>query len=148
MMALSLEQLRELAIAHGFPDADTAAAVAMAESGGDPNAHGDKTLGNSLGLWQVNLRAHPEYQGDDPTGDLGTNALFDPDANADAALAISSHGTNWRPWSTFNSGAYRKWMPTANVAGSADTALDFFILGLIALGVAYAKRRKLSVPNL
>jgi hypothetical protein len=75
----------------------------MAESGGNPSAVGDLNItpGGSEGLWQVNLHAHPSY---DPT------KLFDPVYNAKAALAISSGGSNWHPWSTFNSGAYQKYL--------------------------------------
>src|ERR1700691_1483328 len=55
------------------PDLQVAAAVALAESSGDPNARGDPTLGVSVGLWQVNLKAHPNY----------TQAqLLDPQTNA------------------------------------------------------------------
>lgn len=99
---LTLAQLRELARANGFPNPDIAAAVAMAESGGYPMAVGDVTLGFSIGLWQINLRAHREY---------AATSLYDPTANAKAALMISNRGTNWKPWSTFNSGAYKKFMP-------------------------------------
>jgi hypothetical protein len=101
-MKLSLSELRDLAERHGFPDPDTAAAVAMAESAGDAKAVGDLHLGISHGLWQINLRAHPEYAHAD---------LFDPDTNARAAFSISQGGTNWRPWSTFNSNAYKAYMP-------------------------------------
>lgn len=97
---MTLAQVRALAKATGFPDPDLAAAVAMAESGCNPMAVGDQ--GNSIGLWQVNLPAHPEY---------GELALMDPQYNARAAFAISSHGTNWQPWTTFKNGAYKKWMP-------------------------------------
>ncbi len=100
---LSLAQLRDLARANGFPNPDLAAAVAMAESGGYAMAVGDVTLGFSIGLWQINLRAHPEY---------AATSLYDPTANARAAFKISNHGTNWKPWTTFNNGAYKKFMPS------------------------------------
>jgi hypothetical protein len=102
---LSLAQLRTLASEVGFTgDAvNVAAAVAMAESGGDPDAFGDVGLGFSRGLFQVNQRFHPEFD---------TVRLFDPVYNAQAALLISKHGADWTPWSTFKNGAYRKYMPT------------------------------------
>ena len=34
-------------------------------------------------------------------------ATYNPMGNAKAALAISSNGTNWRPWTTYVTGAYR-----------------------------------------
>lgn len=97
----------------GRPDAaDIAAAVALAESGGDttqirntafpnrPNYH-PPNLGDlpeySIGLWQINLLAHPQY----------TEAqLLTPDGNATAAIAISADGTLWGQWTTYTNGAY------------------------------------------
>jgi hypothetical protein len=79
----------------------TAAAVAMAESGGDPWAQGDphgpsapspNGTSTSFGLWQVNHPAHPEF---DP------QRLLETDYNARAAFVISNGGTRWTPWSTF-----------------------------------------------
>ena len=101
-MKLSLPQLVDLARRHGFPDPELAAAVAMAESGGDSCSQGDPNIGyhpcggpngqsQSFGLWQVNIPSNPQYD---------AASLLDPDANANAAYVISSSGTNWRPWST------------------------------------------------
>lgn len=100
MSSLSLTQLQALASSVGFPDPNLAAAVAMAESGGNPDILGDLTLGTSVGLWQINLAAHPSYT---------QTELTDPTANAQAALAISSNGTNWNPWTTYRTGAYQQW---------------------------------------
>lgn len=91
--------------------ADIAAAIAQAESGGCQYALAGptdirpvkqctyrKTDGEeSAGLWQINHRAHPET-------DL--MSLFDPNYNAAAAVRISSHGSDFTPWTTFTSGAY------------------------------------------
>jgi len=109
---LSLPQLVELARGHGFPNPELAASVAMAESGGDAAAVHDSRaqvvfppgVGPelSIGLWQVNVQpnANPQYAAWD---------LTNPDANATAAFQISSGGRVWKPWSTFNSGAYRQY---------------------------------------
>jgi hypothetical protein len=97
---VNFAQLRALAVGLHFPDPDTAAAIAMAESGGDPSALGDN--GTSYGLWQIHLPAHPEYN---------AQSLLDANYNAVAAFAISDSGTNWTPWSTYNSGAYEAFMP-------------------------------------
>jgi hypothetical protein len=102
---MTLAQVRALAKSAGFPDPDLAAAVAMAESGCNPMAVGDN--GNSIGLWQINLPAHPEY---------GELALMDPQYNAKAAFAVSSHGTNWNPWTMYRNGGYKKYMPKPAVA--------------------------------
>lgn len=111
----TLSGLVDLAMRHGFPDPQMAAAIAMAESGGNPCAQGDphgpadcsgpNGTSTSFGLWQIHVPAHPEY------GD--GSGLLDPDANADAAYKISSGGTNWTPWSTYNSGAYLQYYPQA-----------------------------------
>ena len=81
---MDLTQLRELAASVGFPDPDLAAAIAKAESGGNPNAIGDLTLGRSVGLWQINLAAHPNYD---------EASLLDPTTNAQAAFSISAGET-------------------------------------------------------
>jgi len=78
--------------------AETAAAVALAESGGDPNAYNFNTDSSiDRGLWQINT-VHGYFSAD-----------FDPDTNAADAVAISHNGKNWSPWTTYKSGAYRKY---------------------------------------
>lgn len=81
-------------------DAILAVSVALAESGGDPNAVGDLNLtpGGSVGLWQINLKAHPEY---DP------GQLTDPQYNANAAYNVyMAAGGSFSPWSTYAGGQY------------------------------------------
>lgn len=70
--------------------ANIAAAIALAESGGNPNAQ--NSIG-ATGLWQILRSAHPDW-------DRGGN-LKDPNWNAKAAVAISSNGRNWNPWTVF-----------------------------------------------
>lgn len=109
----SLKDLQALAAVTGFPDPALAAAVAMAESGGNPCAQGDPNIGvhpcdrlngtsTSFGLWQINTTYNPQYD---------AMRLLDPQYNAHAALAISNSGTTWRPWSTFKNESYLKWYP-------------------------------------
>ncbi len=88
-----LEQLWEQE--GGSPgEAALAASVAMAESGGDPNATDNNSNGTTdRGYWQINSI----------WGGLST---YDPAGNARAAIQISHDGTDWSPWVTFNSGAY------------------------------------------
>lgn len=85
----SFDQLKQLWLsAGGSPTyADMAAAVALAESGGRPDATNQSNSDGSVdrGLWQINS-IH------------GAQSTYDPVANARAAVAISSGGTNWRPW--------------------------------------------------
>jgi Lysozyme like domain len=98
----------------GFSGVDlvTAVAIAYAESSGNPGAVGDN--GDSIGLWQINLPNHPEYQGVD---------LTDPQTNANAAFAIySAAGNSFSPWTTFKTGAYESNLPQAqsDVADNSD----------------------------
>lgn len=96
----------------GFTGSDlvTAVAVALAESGGNPMAHGDTTLGSgtgSFGLWQIYSDAHPEW-GPDFT------VLYDPQTNANAAFQIyRDAGFSFSPWSTYKSGKYAQFRQDA-----------------------------------
>ncbi len=72
-------------------EAFIAAEIAMAESGGRQFAHSPT---NDFGYWQINGGHGPAM------------ATYDPLGNARAAIAISSNGTHWTPWTTYTSGAY------------------------------------------
>lgn len=109
----------------GHSAAVTATAIAIAESGLDTNAMGDISLatkkwGPSIGLWQIRAL----------NADLNTGRTRDaaklrmPDFNARAMVAISNKGTNWTPWSVYNSGAYRQHLPAVRqaAAGKGDAA--------------------------
>lgn len=90
----------------------TATAIAIAESGGDPQKHnpGSATdIEDSYGLWQVNILAHPNYN---------KARLYDPNYNAQAMYAISGGGTNWNPWGTYTSGKYKAYMSRGQAAAS------------------------------
>lgn len=111
---LSFSDIEGYASSAGFSgdDLNTAVAIALAESSGNPSAAGDATLGGSYGLWQINLKAHPEYT---------EAALMDPQTNANAAFAIyQAAGNGFSRWSTFNSGAYAQYLPAASSDQSAD----------------------------
>lgn len=105
---LSFSQLEKLWIqAGGSPGkAAVAAAIALAESNGNPSALNNtpSTGDYSVGLWQIN------YYGSlapSRTAQFGPpQALTSPLANAKAAVAISGDGSNFTPWTTYTSGAY------------------------------------------
>jgi LysM repeat protein len=85
----ALEQEWEAAggsAAHAF----MAAEIAMAESGGNPNAVSPT---DDFGLWQIN-------------GSNGALATLNAFQNAKSAIILSDDGTNWGPWTTYHSGAY------------------------------------------
>lgn len=107
----NFSQLKSLAVNAGFSDADsnTAAAIALAESGGDPKAYNPETLAGALpnqgsyGLWQIYLTAHPDA--------VGLN-LYDPQINADEAFRVYEEaGNSFTPWSTYKNGAYVSRLP-------------------------------------
>jgi hypothetical protein len=109
---LSYAALVQLAQGAGFDtDSQTAAAIAVAESGGDPNAYNKEAQAvghygrmdaedgkGSYGLWQIYLFLHPEFEGQD---------LTDPETNANAAFQIYQ-ANGFSAWSTFKSGKYQE----------------------------------------
>jgi hypothetical protein len=120
MGSLSITQLIALAINAGWSGSDlaTAVSVALAESGGNPNAYNPETAAKaptgkgSYGLWQIYLNAHPEFSGEN---------LYDPATNAAAAFQIYSNaGNSFTPWSTFKNGAYLAQLPQVNTAVAAS----------------------------
>lgn len=81
----------------------TAVAIAMAESGGNSEATNDNANGSTdYGLWQINDKAHPEYDKD--------RLKDDPRYNARCMCEVSKHGANWKPWSVFKNGGYEKFL--------------------------------------
>ena len=146
MAKYTRQQIIELLRQAGVPEQDipTMVAIAMAESAGNTDAQGDKTLanskwGNSVGLFQIrSLRDPSKYSGVDRLRDAAK--LEDPVYNAKAAWAISKEGTDYSPWTTFNEGTYQKYMDGSStpsrskgpkvvkgrgkVLGSLDTLFD------------------------
>lgn len=119
-MALSAEQIAQHAYAAGFRGhaLTTAVAVAMAESHGNPDSHNGKPPDNSYGLWQINMLGAmgPERR---KQFDIDSNRkLFDPDTNAKAAYDVSNHGKSFEPWSTYQDGAYKKYLDDARKAAN------------------------------
>jgi Lysozyme like domain len=95
------------------PDLQVAVAVALAESSGYADVVGDLlvTPGGSVGLWQINLKAHPQYS---------QAQLMDPQTNANAAYSIySAAGNQFTPWSTYTNGAYASYIVQAQTAVNA-----------------------------
>lgn len=99
-------------------EAVLAAAIALGESGGDPDAIGDKSLvsqkwGPSVGLWQI--RSLNAELGTGGTRDQ--SRLRDPDFNARSMVAIyRAAGSKFTPWSVFTSGRYREHLNTVTTA--------------------------------
>ena len=103
--------------------APLAAAIAMAESGGDSAATSTQLNGTctNAGLWQL---ATPCGGGSGYT----VAQLQDPATNAAVAVTVSKSGTDWSTWATYVSGAYKAFESasttpdTTGLPASATTA--------------------------
>lgn len=104
-MALSQSEMYSLARKAGLPDASAkvAAAIGMAESGGNPNDHNtDASTGdNSYGLWQINMLGSMGPARRAQFGLKTNDDLFDPATNARAMSILSHQGQNFSAWSTY-----------------------------------------------
>src|ERR1700740_3603313 len=90
---MTISDIATVAENAGFSGNDlvTAVAIALAESGGNPNALGDIGIGQgSFGLWQINSKYHPEFGPDFTT-------LYDPQTNANAAYQIYVNANGFSP---------------------------------------------------
>ena len=125
-MLLTFAQLEALAIGAGFNAtlAPTMAAIALAESGGDPSALNPNDNGgtqSSYGLWQISTGTH-----------------YPPDPNwyvpeTNAALAYGKYQSQGlQAWGTYTSGAYRAFLEsntmTLNLIPNS-AAMSEFIAG-------------------
>ena len=115
----NLLQLSALALYVGCSPAEApiAAAIAAAESGGNPGAQGDIALMDgtwdwSQGLWQI--RGLRSERGTGGLRDSLANA--NPEKNGRAMYTISSGCTDWTPWSTYTSGAYLSYLGMSKTA--------------------------------
>lgn len=136
-MILSHTDLEALWVLNGGSEvtADTAASIAQAESGGDPSKINNTAYPNrpgyhapakgdlkeySVGLWQINMLAHPQY----------TEAqLLTPNGNVKAALSISVEGSSFSAWSTYTSGAYLRFL-TGTVSTTPQQGATFTTAGV------------------
>jgi hypothetical protein len=107
MAVLGDIDIAETAWYGGFWGSDLilALAVAGAESGWNTSALNPGPGEYSVGLWQINVRAHPQFD---------VNSLYDQDYNAHAAFDVfHDAGYRWTPWSAYNNGSYQGWMVRA-----------------------------------
>lgn len=95
--------------------AKVAAAVMMAESGGNASQVTNDSDDLSYGLWQINMK-----------GDMGPTRralyglsknedLLDPATNAKVMSAISHQGANWSAWGAYTNNSYKKFL-SSNVS--------------------------------
>jgi Lysozyme like domain len=118
----SYAQLEQLWINNGGSPAlaPVAAAIAEAESGGNPQAENTKDNNGtqtSWGLWQISDGTHSQP----------VPGILDPNTNAAQAVAKYQAAGGWSPWGTYSSGAYTAYLspgttPDANVPVATLTA--------------------------
>lgn len=123
-MSLSQSEIEQLAVNAGLSAdrAQVAAAVAMAESGGNPNAHNSKPPDDSYGLWQINMIGSLGPSRRKAYGLSADSDLYNPQTNAKVMAKVSSSGGNFSAWSTYTDGAYVKYMTGQPSATSASNA--------------------------
>lgn len=92
-------------------------AIALAESGGNTDAHALTSREDSRGLWQINARAHPEFAGQN---------LYDARTNARAAKVVyDKQGLG--AWSVFTTKdpqrSYTRYLQSALGASGGGTSI-------------------------
>ena len=142
MASLTQAQIAQLAYQADFRGSSipTITAIIMAESGGNTNAVHVSNIEHSVGLAQINLKAHPTYN---------QQSLLNPLNNLKAAYAISNGGTNFNPWTTFTSGIYQQFLGTATSASSGLPTVNLNSLG--AQNTAYvtnSQGQKVQLPSI
>lgn len=104
MAAYNEQQLEQLWIEAGGKAAlaPLMAAIAIAESGGNPNAH---NTSGAAGLWQILGQPFP-------------GNVYNPLTNAKMAVAkYNSQGLG--AWATYTSGAYKQYLPPATTVNNS-----------------------------
>jgi hypothetical protein len=110
----AMPALERLWVAAGGPPvlAHLMAAIAMAESSGNPNAIGPPTeSGRAMGLWQIMMPVNAGYV---------HGNVFDPLVNARAAVAIY-RAQGLRAWETYDTGAYRAFYARGGIHHHGDS---------------------------
>lgn len=113
-MAYDYAALKSLAASVGLSgaDLDVAAAIALAESGGRPEAI---SRTNDYGLWQINAPSWPQFT---------KTELLTPAGNARAMAVVRRSGRGWDHWTTYRTGAYRRFMAAGVSSVSPGDVID------------------------
>jgi hypothetical protein len=129
-MALSYSQLVTLAQSAGFgKDSDTAAAIALAESGGDPTQHNTKPPDNSYGLMQINMLGALGPDRRKRFNLKSNDDLFNPSTNMRVAYGIYQ-ANGFHAWTTYTSGKYKEFLKGGK--GGGNTLEDIATLPVTA----------------
>lgn len=138
MAKLTGPELVKLAAASGFSQTKKtrgvshdrwAAAIALAESDGDPRAHNTTPPDNSYGLMQINMFGALGPSRRSAFGIKNNDALFDPFVNMVVAYQVYRDAdSTFTPWSTYPGRASLKLPKTGGV--SIDERKDAFRSGV------------------
>lgn len=113
--------IAQLAASVGFPDPALAAAIAMGESSGNPNAYNGRGDDQSYGLWQINMKGSLGPARRAQFGLTSNEQLYDPVTNARIAVAIFNQ-QGYGAWGAYTNGSYRRFMGSASgTAGGGDS---------------------------
>ena len=143
----SPEEIAYLARAAGFhgQGLTNITAVSLAESSGDVYAIGSGSA-HSIGLAQINSIAQHSL-----LSKLGIDIkeLFNPLVNLKVAYAVSNGGTDFSPWTTYNSGAYKQFLPVASSAANKIESLPTTAINTYApiLASQYKTPTSVDLPN-
>ena len=105
-MILTAASAQGIAYVQGFrvPGLHIIVAIAQAES--SLNTLATNTTGNSAGTDRGILQINSVYH-----SEVTDACAFEPNCAFSAGYKISKQGTDFTPWSTYTSGAYKKYMP-------------------------------------
>ena len=96
--------------------AGTMAAIALAESGGNPKARHVNADGSvDQGLWQINTSNRKLYKGQN---------VYDPNVNVKSAITLATHGRGLTNWTTYNNGAYKSHLPGPGPLSGVVSAIE------------------------
>jgi hypothetical protein len=131
-------ELEALWVKAGGPKAEAkvAAAIALAESGGNPTARNPEGPEHAEGLWQI--------KGQDVAGNP-----FNPEVSAANAVAKWKAAKGFTPWTTFTEGAYKQYLGAEGSSDPSGTILAGPLTSLFEGAEAGAKAAggSLKIPN-
>lgn len=98
-----------------YSPAEIIAAIAMGESGGDNQATANTSREYSVGVYQINLKAHTDITEADAR-DLNASSVY--------AYRLSQGGTNFTPWTIYKTGVYLNFLPFGHAPAPVSAGAD------------------------
>jgi hypothetical protein len=130
-------QIYSYAKAAGLPDAKAqiAAAIAMAESGGNASQVTNDSDDYSFGLWQINMKGSMGPSRRALYGLKKNEDLLDPTVNARVMSEISHQGQSFGAWTTYTTSdpkhTYKRFMGTGVSLSDLPSGAVGFLAGSI-----------------